>query len=419
MANLKTTYRLLLSNFNSNLFFIKLFLVLIFLSLKISSIAQFWTWDTTLNTKIINERQEHIYRPTNSKIFINHTTNNLYFKISSPYNHQLDLNHFDKGLDFYRINLQNYQIDSFFIKIPPAYITKMHPSDLLSSFITNDSFAIVELYGKDLLFFKKDSNNTFNFVKAINNKFCFRNEFFVLNDSNFLLVNISDYNILDCNYKTVIGILNSKTFDIDKNIVFSKYKGIEFAKNLHKWVDVSKNLIVFCEPTSFIVNIFDHKLNLLDKFNIKKETESTFPEIYKPNKIPKSDRIEKIYLINDSTLLISIINDSISANEREVQIWKLGKINTLISKSILNIQMPNQRLITEITKDNQWHSLFWVNTPEFVFFNSKAVELNSTYQPPFWLSNPDINYFKSQIKEYNKLNRKTIGITLYNILNLK
>ena len=100
MANLKTTYRLLLSNFNSNLFFIKLFLVLIFLSLKISSIAQFWTWDTTLNTKIINERQEHIYRPTNSKIFINHTTNNLYFKISSPYNHQLDLNHFDKGLDF-------------------------------------------------------------------------------------------------------------------------------------------------------------------------------------------------------------------------------------------------------------------------------------------------------------------------------
>lgn len=419
MANLKTIYSLLLIHFNSKLFFIKLILIIIISCLNFNSFAQFWTWDTTLNTNILVERQEHIYRPTNSKIFINHSNNNLYFKIGSSTNHLLDLNHNEKGLDFYSINLLTNKSDSFFIKIPQSYITSMHPNDLLSGFITNDKYAIIELYGKDLLLFKRGLGNNFEFERATKNEFCFRNQFFVLNDSNFLLVNISDYNVLDCNYKTVLGIVNPKTFEIEKKLVFKKYKGIEFAKNIHKWVDVSKNLIVFCEPSSFIVHIYDHKLNLVDKLFIKNEEGTAPTPISNYNEIAKNDRIEKLYLINDSTLLLSLIRDSIGINEREIQIWRLGKINKIIGKSVLNIQMPKQNLIKEITKENQWHSLFWVNVPEFVFFNSKAVELNITYSPPFWLKNPDINDFRSKIREYNKTHQTSIGITLYNILNIK
>ncbi len=373
--------------------------ILLTIILNISSLkAQLLTWDTSYNTSIPVKREELITRPTTTKVCIDYENSKYYFKLASPTNQFLDLNDFI----FYSLDLKSNSVDSFVLKIPDNYLKNMRPQDVLGGFVCNNKYAILELYGSQLLLFKSIVANKFEFESEIRNSYCLREDFFTLKNNKFLLANYYDYHPLDCKYKFVLTLFDPVKKSFDKKVIIDNIEGIEFSKNVHKWIDISTNRILVCRPSEMKLEFFDYELNLINNIELRDVIN------IKSTKSNSNERIEKAYLINDTTVLLSIILNDISVNHRKVIILNMN--NQVIFNETLDIRVRQRNYID---KTKEWESILYSNTPEYVIYNNKVIELNPVFRPIFWGESTDNN--KLKIHEYSKSNPKSVGITIYSL----
>lgn len=278
----------------------------------------------------------------------------------------------------------------------------MRPQDILGGFVCNNNYAILELYGSQLLLFKKANADKYEFKSEIRNNYCLREDFFTLKNNKFLLANYYDYHPLDCKYKFVLTLFDPVKESFEKKIILENIKGIEFSKNVHKWIDISANRILICRPSEMKLEIFDYELNFVKQIEIR--------DIFSFKSTNSNERIEKAYLINDTTMLLSIILNDISVNHRRVII--LSTNNKVIFNDTLDIRLRQRDYFN---KTKEWESILYSSTPEYVIYNNKVIELNPIFKPIFWGESTEIN--KLKIQEYTKSNPKSVGITIYSLPN--
>ncbi len=399
----------------------KKILILLLFIYSVPSYAQFWKYDSSYRTNINVERRELIYKPNNCFSFIDYSKGVIYFKLTSRLMHDRDIVNDGIGMKFFSYSLKEQKKDSGYIKIPSKYINEMKPQDVLSGFAANEKFAIIKLVNSKILLFSKMNinSNQFLFKSEIANEFCFNGEFYPLNDGRFLLVNYYNYHPLDCRYKTVISILDPDKGNLAKTIIFDKVEGIELSQTAHKWVDVSANRILFCEPKKKLLKIFNHSLDLIDSFNLNTEISQTKTEALSTLTIfEKTDYIEKTYLVNDSNILVSI-NDGTGGSHRDIYIISLRDKKVICTIEDLDISMPHS-VNTELpNRDGFWHSIFWQNIPEFHFFNNKVISLTTVYFPEYWKEVEITNdEYRELLRKYSATHTEQYGINVYRIICL-
>lgn len=272
---------------------------------------------------------------------------------------------------------------------------------------------------------RNNSTGTFEFLTIIDNYPNYTN-IQSLSDSTFLFYKCYNFHPSDTKEKVELATFNAEKLNFI-DIINPKHDGIIYSCFVNSWIDVSEKNIFFSNTLQYKIYLYNHNLKLVDSIvylpdnwkhfkDYKIDFETDFSKVNAKECIKEAsnrgkdiDRIEKILLLNDSTLLVSVKPPAKKGSHRDVYVWtkKEGKWTLLIDKQ----KFSSSSLF--ITKKR---FLFGLNysTP-LVVSNNYIFHSELYISPPGFISLKPL-FFKRAEKKIDKGQQINNGIYEYRIL---
>ncbi len=268
----------------------------------------------------------------------NSITNQISSFVFPPYAYYFtseEWNTESRVLKIYSVNCETGFRDSIEINIPRVIIINELPT-----------IAVNENY----LILCDDENFSFYRYLNRNGKYTFSNKIKLPNNSSgryiriidkdkFLIHTIYNFHPDAESYNSNIGIYDAKN-DKFINFIHPDLPCIGFSHLPKSWVTFNEKLIAIADPCGYKIRFYDFGLNLYDSINYfpgngwKNLNGNKIPLETNPAKIhPKLlidqllslqdsiSRIEKIYFIDNSKLLVSSISPKCGKEKRRIDIW--------------------------------------------------------------------------------------------------
>jgi hypothetical protein len=260
-----------------------------------------------------------------------------------------DLNQNENSLQINSIGLYSGIQDSIIIKLPAEMVISSLPS-----FAINGTHLLMRDAEYRLFRFRKIINNwKFNSVVAIP-KGAAVSEIGVTG-KNFLLSEFYNMHPLEKQFNSSVLI-----YDPVENLFLKEIHPalpcIAFSHLKKEWIANNTAYIAIADPCGYRISLYDTQLRLITSIN---GPDSSWRKV-KGNKIPFNtdvstihprqivdrlltfqdsvNRIEKIFFLNDSTLLVSITGFGLKDPQRRIDSWHLGEKINLTSSKIINPQ---------------------------------------------------------------------------------
>jgi hypothetical protein len=316
-----------------------------------------------------------------------------------------------RELKIFQVDIDSERKDSFIITLPEDIIIHTLPFITINNeflILTDDDYFEMHRY--------KNINNRYTYINKIHlSNYSNGGKMFVLENNKFLFQSIYNYHPDDKLYKSNLGIYDANNDSIVK-LIHPDVPCIAFSHLYNSWISVNENTIALAYPCSYKIILFDHNLFAIDsivynhnewkdlpgnKIPFETSTSKIHPKILidsLQNIKTHFSRIEKIFFINNSTLMVSSVGNNIEVKSRRIDLWKSHhnnspvftglktKIENDISDTILVNALPlqlNSPLDISITK------------------NKAYILTNEDFLPEQNISVKEFNYLKDLYYEKN------------------
>ncbi|MDZ4757386.1 MAG: hypothetical protein SGJ10_04490, partial [Bacteroidota bacterium] len=246
--------------------------------------------------------------------------------------------------------------------------------------------------------------------------------------SEYLLVQLYNYDDIPKTDRVVISKYNLNTNTIVKNIK-PELAGLEYSHLTHKWYDNNSKYFLLADPLKYNITIYSNNLDSVfflkrSIANWKNTNDSLFIKNYDNYNIKNSienlhnadkniSRIEKIFFVNESKILISYKLAGETGKVRNVDIWTKKNKNQWILK--------DSNLITNITDLSDFNDTITVlnrpfpelnYTPDLHFYKNKVYLIWQSYFPE--CLGYTVRELSKKYDEYVKDHFTTFGVMVFN-----
>jgi hypothetical protein len=339
-----------------------------------------------------------------SKISISYIAESF---ISPPYVYyftDVDWNDKKRELSVFSVNTNTNKTDSLVLKIPASIIINSLPKIAL-----NENYLILTDDEKfDVYRFHK-TKDTYSYVNKIKlPPYSVGGNVRWLSKNLFLLSSNYNQHPADKLFNTNLGVYDAEKDQI-KKFIHPELPCIGFSHLVNSWITNNDNRIALAAPCGYKIFFYDFELNLVDSINYhpKENWEdlpgNTIPFETNPAKSnPKLiieklmhledsiSRIEMIFFVNNSTLLVSSGGNGADENQRRIDLWKIGFL-----------EKPNYTDPVKVIDYSQDDTIDVKNTPLFLLSPLNLDIKNST----LYTFNPEefIPVKKTTANEFNLL----------------
>lgn len=204
-----------------------------------------------------------------------------------------------------------------------------------------------------------------------------------INSELFLFECLYNFHPDNKQFNTNLAIYNART-NILSNFIHPDLPCIGFSHLEKKWTAVNDSVIALASPCGYQIYLYDLNLKLIDSIQFKPAGWKDIPglkipfetnpsKIHPKHLIKKLDnyqdsisRIEKIFFIDDSTLMITGMNGQIPKN-RNVELWNIHHHNKPIYTSPVQIVYSDSDLV------NPNRELLQLSLPLNLHFNDRKL----------------------------------------------
>ncbi len=266
-----------------------------------------------------------------------------------------DWNAESRDLSLNMINTESGKKDSFILHIPTTIIINELPDISLNS----DYLILTDDEQFSLYRFKK-SGKQFNFVNEIKlPEKCSGKNVKYLSKNKFLLYCFYNFHPSDNTYNSNLGIYDAEKDSIIR-FIHPEMPCIGFSHFPKEWLTNNDNTIALASPCGYKIDFYNFNLELKGSINpqtseiknyrsIDKISFETSPDFIHPKLLIEKmlllkdtvSRIEKIYFVNNSTLLVSSTGKDLGNDQRRIDLWDIDhKLKPVFCNAKNRIEVP-------------------------------------------------------------------------------
>lgn len=261
--------------------------------------------------------------------------------ISFPFASYVTDNGWDKAagvLTVHRVNLTSGKQDSILIPIPAEVKINFQPFICL----TKEYMILTDDERSEIYRFLSEGNSYVFQNKVLLPPNSNGRKVIAITDKMFLVSSFYNYHPADNTNNSNIGIYDAEN-DTLINFSHPEMPCIGFSHLISSWITATDNLIALASPCGYKIRLYDSHLNPVDSIMYKPGRRwndlegNKLPCESDPSKIhPKIlidkllllqdsvSRIEKIFFVNNSTLLVSSTAEN--KNRRRIDLWKTSDL---------------------------------------------------------------------------------------------
>ncbi len=270
-----------------------------------------------------------------------------------------------------------------FFKVSSQDMKRKFKNDTGKDFyISNDGKLYVQTYRSIHIYIKND--NGFNFFKSIKPKFSYS---YILGEIGKFLILYEGYNYhpLDQREKVIISKFSTVSDKVVKSI-YPKMLGVELTHSNKRFCDIYKNTILFAQPFSDTICIYNSELERIGNIELKHKVDSTIKINYKEY---STDQIQKL-LMEDYLY------------KRNIKVDVFGDTLLVLFKKKFQNFRGSVWFDVYTHKNNTWQLTDTSKFISFTFDSTKKVTPTTTYVPYIIDNNQIIVYEGNMYELINK-----------------
>jgi hypothetical protein len=270
-----------------------------------------------------------------------------------------------------------------FFKVSSQNMKRKYKNDTGKDFyISNDGKLYVLTYRSIHIYSENDTG--FSFYKSIKPKFSYS---YILGEIEKFLILYEGYNYhpLDQREKVIISKFSTKSNEIVKSI-YPKMLGVELTHSNKRFCDIHNNTILFAQPFSDTICIYNSELERIGNIKLKHKVDSTIKLNYKEY---STDQIQKL-LMEDYLY------------KRNIKIDVFGDTLLVLFKKKFQNFRGSVWFDVYTHKNNTWQLTDTSKYISFTFDSTKQVTPTTTYVPYIIDNNQIIVYDGNMYELINK-----------------
>lgn len=202
-------------------------------------------------------------------------------------------------------NLETKKLSS--LHISQEGIKGKHKNDNASDYFIDGDFLYI-LAHEEILIYKKIEGG-YEYLKYAKPKYMYS---YILGkiDEHLILYQGYNFHPLDQKERVIISKFSTKIHEIVKSI-YPKMRGIEFTHSNKRFCDIHKNTIIFSQPFSDTISIYNADLEQIDRISLKNTVDDTVNVNYKEFSTDEIQRVLMDDYLYNRNIKIGVIGDTL------------------------------------------------------------------------------------------------------------